>query len=559
MPRLMIPARRTRKIGLRATVAAACATALPAAAFATAAGGARDTAARSARTSCPTSVNANAFADASEFRRLSAKLTSFGLRSPGSAEHNRALAWIEREMRAIRGMRIRSDYYTINRWQPLPQVPGRTPGRDLARAGGLKIDNGGAAQTLPVAGALPFTLPTSVHGRPGKLVYLPDDQPITAANARGRIIVREVPPASIAYVLFRAIAHYATPDMPTSGDYKRPYFRQIDPTLIDAGKAGAAGVVFLWDVPTAQVRGYWEPHTGTRFRVPAVYAGNDQAARLRRLAQEGASAHIIVRAKWDRVRTRNLIATLTGQTRERIVVNTHTDGVTWVQENGSVGAIALARYLARLPLRCRHRDVQFALTSDHLGFTGDGTFRYGKQLDKDYAKGTVAFVMSIEHLGTREILPTGPNNTLRFTGRGEPIAWSAPEESPTLVRASVDAVKRRRLDHTVVLKGVEAPVADRVPQFCSQGGLGTNFNSLLIPTISTITGPWSLWAPSFGERAIDFGRMRREVLATGDVARALDRVPRAKIAGSYMTERQKRAKGAKTCDLTPPPAVAPAS
>jgi len=240
------------------------------------------------------------------------------------------------------------------------------------------------------------------------------------------------------------------------------------------------------------------------------------------------------------------------------VVNSHTDGVTWVQENGPVGVLALARYLGGLPRRCRHRDVEFALTSDHLGFTNDGTFRYAQQLDDDFDQGTVAFVLSMEHLGAREILPTGAHHRLQFTGRGEPIVWSAPEESPPLVAASVAAVKRRHLDNTAVVKGTEAPVADRVPQYCAQGGLGGNFNAHLLPTTSAITGPWSLWAPFFGARAVDFGRMRREVLAVSDVARALDQVPRTEIAGTYVAERQRRAEGAPTCEiLTPPPAVAP--
>jgi hypothetical protein len=126
-----------------------------------------------------------------------------------------------------------------------------------------------------------------------------------------------------------------------------------------------------------------------------------------------------------------------------------------------------------------------------------------------------------------------------------------------LVNASVAAVKRHKLDNGSVLKGVEAPVTDRVPQFRSQGGIGTNFNSQLIPTISTITGPWSLWAPSFAEHAVDFDRMRAEVLALGDVVRGVDRVPRAQVAGAYIEERRKRAQRSPTCEVTPPPRVAP--
>jgi len=515
-------------------------------------------AASGAATDCSSTVHAPAFAPTREFRALTAKLARFGLRSPGSTQHQKELAWLERALRAIPGMKVHSDPYEIARWQPLPDAPGKRPGRDLARAGALRIDLATGTRPVPVSGAVPFTLPTSPEGASGPLVYLPADEPITAANAQGRVIVREVPPVATPYAVFPAIAHSLTPDWPATGNYDRPYARPLDPTLIDAGKAGAAGVVFLWDAPTTQVRGYWDPHTGTRFQVPAVYAGSDRAPLIKRAAAQHRTGHVVVRAKWDTATTRNLFGTLRGQSRERIVVNSHTDGVTWVQENGPVGVLALARYLGGLPPRCRHRDVEFALTSDHLGFTNDGTFRYAQQLDDDFDRGTVAFVLSMEHLGAREILPTGAHRRLQFTGRGEPIVWSAPEESPPLVEASVAAVKRRHLDNTAVVKGTEAPVADRVPQYCAQGGLGGNFNAHLLPTTSAITGPWSLWAPFFGARAVDFGRMRREVLAVSDVARALDQVPRTETAGTYVAERQRRAEGAPTCEiLTPPPAVAP--
>jgi hypothetical protein len=318
-------------------------------------------------------------------------------------------------------------------------------------------------------------------------------------------------------------------------------------------------VVFLWDAPTEQVRAYWGPHTGTRYHVPAVHVGIDQADLLRQVAAEGRTAHVTVRAKWDRARTRNLIATLRGRSRERIVLNTHTDGNTWVQENGAAALIALARAFAALPAHARQRDIELALTSAHLGFTNDGTFRHGAQLDEDFDRGTVAFVMGIEHLGTREILPTGLDNRLELTGAGEVMAWSAPEESPVLVEASVEAVRRRQLDRTAVLQGVGVPDAGQVPRICSQGGLGSNYHSRLVPTTSIISGPWSLFAPSFGEQAVDFERMRRQVLALGDVARTLDDVPRPEIAGSYIAEREERANGARSCEPFRPPAVAPTS
>ncbi|MHB1139878.1 MAG: hypothetical protein ACYC2O_13065, partial [Microthrixaceae bacterium] len=511
-----------------------------------------------AEAECPTTVDAAEFATADELHDLLAEFNAFGLRSPASEEHEAAIDWLADQLAEVPGMEIELDEYTIDRWQPTPEAEGDTPGRDLAAAGGLLLDTGGSSQSVDVIGAVPFTLPTTEEGASGPLVRISPGGAITPENAAGKIVLFELEHTTLPYTVFPAIGHHITDDVPTDGEYDRPYLRKIDQPLIDAGLAGAAGIILAWDAPTDQLRGYWDPHTGTQFHVPAVYVGNDRIAELRELADGGATtASVVVRAEWDTAPTRNLIATLPGQTRERIVVNTNTDSVNWVQENGNVAAIALARYLGSLPDECRTRDVQFALTTNHLGFTTDGTFRYGNQLDEDMDAGTVAFVMAPEHLGAKEILPEGPDNRLTFTGEDDIFAWSAPDESPVLVQASIDAVQRRNLSRTAVLKGVGAPVADQVPSICSQGGLGTNFHGHLIPTIAGISGPWSLWAPAFGESAIDFDRLRDQTLAFGDIAIELDDVPRDEIAGDYLAARERRAQGAATCDLTPPPAVAP--
>ncbi len=543
-----VPRRRRRFIPVAVVLAAGLAACSSSSDDGTASrGGGSTTTAASASVTCPTTVDADQFTSAEELRDLLATFNGFGLRSPGSDQHEASLDWLAGELAKVPEMKVEWQRFTIDRWQPTPDAPGDAPGRDLGAAGELAVIDGGApARAVPVIGAVPFSLPTTDDGVTAPLAYVPPDQEITAANAAGKIVVREIPHSSIPYAAFDVIGHFLTDDLPREGDYDRPYLRDLDAILDQAGTAGAVGLVMVWDAPTDQLRGYWDPHTGTHFEVPAVYAGSDQLAALRAAAEQGSRARVAVHATWDRVPTRNLIATLRGQSRERIVVNTNTDSVTWVQENGNVAAIALARYLGSLPLRCRARDVQFALTSNHLGFLQDGTIAYSEQLDRDFDAVTVAFAMSPEHLGSREILP-GADGRLAFTGNGDTFAWSAPAESPVLVKASIDAVKRRKLDRTAVLQGVGVPVDGQVPQICSQGGLGTVFHSHLIPTVAGISGPWSLWAPAFGEDAIDFDRMRLQAMAFGDLAVSLDDMPRAEIAGEYPAERQRRTEGAATC------------
>ena len=507
--------------------------------------------ARAAQATCPTTVDQRAFSSAAQLRRLVRQENAFGERFLGSAAHNRTIGWIEDQVRAIDGFEVRTDPFRVWRWLPRTSARGR-PGLDLARAGGLSVTRaGGSSQPVPVAGAVRFSRPTGPRGRSAPLVNLGADEEITAQNAAGKVVIRAFPATSLPYAALQGIGIYVTPDLAdATGNYERPFLNKLHQELLAASAAGAAGVVFTFDVPRSQVRGYGDPHTGTIFKVPAVFVGGAEARRLRSLAAQGASARVVVRAKVDRGTTRNVVATLRGRSAQRIVLGANTDGQSWVQENAVAGMIAFARFYARLPLRCRPRTLEIAFTSAHDAIVVDGMQRYGAPLDARFERGEVAFAFAIEHLGTREILPA--DGRLRFTGKGEPFLFAA-GDSDVLRDTAEAATKRRRLDRTAVLPGLGLPTAGQAPPICSMGGLGTFFQRALVPTLAMISGPWSLYAPSYEASAIDFRRMRTQLLAVGDSVLALDEVPRDRIAGDYLELRQRRARGAPTC----PPEIYP--
>lgn len=510
---------------------------------------------------CPTTIDAGTFADEAELRALTAKMAGYGLRSTGSKSNSQFIDFLKKELKKIDGMKVRTEKIKLRRWQPTPKAKG-VPGRDLAAAGGLSlVGTDGTSQDVPVAGPVPYALPTSKKGAQGELVYLPAEVAITAENSAGKVVLRDFPDRSIPYIGFKEVllGLYVTPDIEArTGNYERPYLAGLHEELLAAGTAGAAGVIFAFHVPTEQVSGYFDPHNGTHYAVPAVYVGGDQEARLKAAAGTGVSANLVVRAKADKGSTRNLIGTLAGQGPERIVLAVNNDGTTWVQDNGTAGVLALARYVASLPIECRPRTFEFVFGGAHLHISREGTTRYADQLDKDYDAGTVSFAFVIEHLGTREILPVpdGDGQRLAFSGAGDPFLWAA-GNSQALRDAAIKATKDRQLTDTAVLKGAELPVEGRVPDICSFGGIGGPFHSRLIPTLAMISGPWSLWAPSFGESAIDFARMRQQLLAAGDAIVGLSALPSAEVAGDYPSLRAQRAAGAPTCSHELPPELAP--
>jgi hypothetical protein len=478
--------------------------------------------AQAAPADCPTVIDESAFTSENDLLRMNATIAGFGLRTTGSPAHRGLINWLERSVSRLPGIRTSSRSFEIKRWQPLAG--------DLTVAGALTVLAGGH-QWIKVAGAIPYTRPALASS--GQLTYVPSAEPITAANSAGKVVLRDFPPADRGYTV-------------------EPL---LNKDLLDAGTAGAKGIIIAFDFPREQVKGYYDPHTGTHYPVPGVFVGVDEAVRLKQLA--GSTASVSVLAHTDQAMTRSLIATLPGLGKERIVFDTNTDGNTWVQENGNAGLLALAGYFSRLPLKCRPRTIEFVFATGHLHRPAEGTEFYARQLDDQYDSGTVAYAFALEHLGTREYLAVprenGPGRELKASGAAEFTGWFA--GSPQLAETATAAVTRRGLDRVAVLPGLDPPNPARVPPQCSFGGLGTLLHSHLIPTMAVISGPWSLWAPSFGRDAIDFARMRNQILAAGDTALALADVPREQIAGPYLAYRQARAAGAPTCPHDLPPEI----
>ncbi|RZF49558.1 hypothetical protein EXE30_15285 [Acinetobacter halotolerans] len=510
--------------------------------------------------SCPTIVDEKLFADASTLEKLVQVGPDLAqLRSTGSEAHQQLVNWIELEAKKIPGMQVQSDSYEIQRWQPMIAAE-NGKGRSLFRSGQLSVDG----NDIAIAGAVPYSLGTSLAGHTGQLVYLANDQAITAEH-KGKIIVRQIPTSQDSiyanvvappYAFLFQFAKYLTASMNElkTQRYDRPFLaaKLMNKDLVDAGKVGAAGLILGFDVPQDQVKDYFDPHEGLHYRLPAVFVGSDEFAEIKALAENKSQARIVVQAERDAATTRNVIATLPGLSNEKIVFVVNTDGNSWIQENGVGGVMALAQYFAKLPLNCRPKTYEFAFNTGHLHMSKEGTFRYMEKLNEEYEEDKVSFVFAVEHLGTQEIIAKpredgGFGRTLTFSGKAEPQAWFVPEDHQLMQTVAIEAAKRRNLPTLLVTTGQDVPHPERSPKQCDFGGIGNASHQTLIPTMATISGPWSLWAPSFGKEAIDFSLMRSQLLAIGDSVLALQKHTKAEIEGPYAAWRSAREQGNLVC------------
>lgn len=505
-------------------------------------------AAETATTTCPVRADPALFASEARLLELAERQEDFGPRPTGSPAHDDYIGWLEDEIGAVPGVQLSSLPYEIDRWDDL--------GTGLTVAG----------QAVQVAAPVPFSSSTGPGGVTAPLVYLPASTAITAANAAGKIVVRDLPWATVPNLLFyppllgyhmHDPAH--TINMLGSDSSEAPAGADAD--LKAAAAAGAAGVLEVSRLPHAQIEGMYAPYEGLPYEVPGAYLGVDQGERIKQALAAGqpVQAALTVDAAWTPTTTRTVLATLPGVSEQKIVVESHTDGMSPVWDNGPLTMLEMARYLASLPVSCRPRTVQFAFVTGHLyqHLTGPavregGAGQLAALLDAEYDQGKVSSVVVLEHLGARRYnavaragglpgLELVPDPTLTE------LLWVPVSESTPLRELVKDHVQYRDVRRTAVLKGLSAADLGTVPHHCGFGGEGTPYNQHLLPTISPISAPKTLFSPAFGAEALDVAAMRQASLAFTDVVLGLGPMPQADVAGDVTFMRSQRASGTPGC------------
>src|SRR3954467_15006012 len=127
----------------------------------------------------PVAPAPRALPDAAGLRAMNAFLGPLGARPTGSPQQAAYIDWIRRQVRAIPGVKLTEQDFSIDRWS--------------AQATKLRLRVDGRPSVLGVADAIPYTPDTGAKGVAGPAALIPDDQAITSANAHGRIVVRPAP------------------------------------------------------------------------------------------------------------------------------------------------------------------------------------------------------------------------------------------------------------------------------------------------------------------------------------------------------------------------------
>ena len=394
----------------------------------------------------------------------------------------------------------------------------------------LKLIENGVETAVPVASYYPYSGSTPDGGIVADLadagLGLPAD--FSAGNFAGKIAFYAEDMLPTTAALFYAVATYLhDPDMTLTPatDYKRAALSFLTPqeltSLGSARDSGAVGAIVSYQASPENAAGQYTPFltspAGSQ-GVPALYVDRATGDLVKAKIALGARARLeLVVEKHPNDASDDIIATLPGiNPNEVIVFNTHTDGTSAAQENGTIGILSLARYFGSLPLECRRRTIVIALTPGHFhsGIGGD-TDRFIANHPEIIAKSVAS--LTLEHLGQPEWVDDATG--FHPTGLVEPGAFFG--SANTLQALIANAVIAEDLRRTFVLR----------PYGVIYFGVGSPLNARGVPNAAYITGPNMMLSFAYNQHLdkVDYQRMAAEIRTAARIAAAMDAAPTATL------------------------------
>jgi hypothetical protein len=197
-------------------------------------------------------------------------------------------------------------------------------------------------------------------------------------------------------------------------------------------KGHAAGIVIVYDLSPGMAFGLAQrsvyTETGraglgtTYINCPTLTLDRVNGAKVIADAKAGKTATLTLRARFQRDTGKAIIAYLPGKnygtpSDERVLLATHTDAMSLIEENGGLGMLGIMSYFNKLPKRARDRTLVFYFDCRHFMPGAEASwpqFDY-YNIHPEKLKSIVA-TLGMEHMGGRQTIETGAGgNTYAYS------------------------------------------------------------------------------------------------------------------------------------------------
>src|SRR5262245_37836473 len=190
-------------------------------------------------------------------------------------------------------------------------------------------------------------------------------------------------------------------------------------------KGHAAGIVVVYDLSPGMAFGLAQRSVytengraglgATYISCPTLTLDRINGAKVLADAKAGKMATLTLRARFQRDKGKAVIAYLPGRNYgtprdEQVLLATHTDAMSLIEENGGVGMLGIMAYFNRLPKSERGRTLVFYFDCRHFMPGGEASWpQYDYYTMHPERLKTIVATLGMEHMGGRQTIEAGPD------------------------------------------------------------------------------------------------------------------------------------------------------
>lgn len=262
------------------------------------------------------------------------KMNSFGSRPTGSPAHNAFVGYIKDEINAL-GFKAESDIKYFDRWQ--------------AEKCSLVIHTAEGDLPVHVSSPFPYSGETDLNGVTAEPVYV-FGKHVNYLKAKDKIAVIKVKDFKSVYSGAFFNQKNALPgNLKIQKHYKGPVAASFVkfPFLQVAHDMGVKAVVCIWeDMSDEMVEGQYLNFILDYQGIPALWVNESEGRKILEACERKDEITLTLLAETEKSASGETVYTVVEgkKTDEAVIINSHTDGVNCVEENGPVAMLAMLRY-----------------------------------------------------------------------------------------------------------------------------------------------------------------------------------------------------------------------
>lgn len=319
-------------------------------------------------------------------------MNSFGSRTTGSKGHQEFITWIKQQLGSM-GFQIYSDTYSFERWE------------EKKRA--LFINQ----EEIHVSSVYPYSGETDHNGVTGELIYVKNGNYNKAKGKIAVIKINTVKKLPIGLIMNKREAFPSNTGI-VAGDGDLVLTSVLkNPNLKKAREKGVKAVILIWNgVSNNKVEDQYLPFTDQYKGIPAIWVNETEGKKVLAAAERKEQGTIILEAeKQHNSSTESFYVKIEGKNNEEtILINSHTDGINVVEENGALGMLSMIRYLQNSH---PERTMIFAFITGHFRLpvfkgtsqaTSTWLLKHPELWDGENGNKKAVAGITVEHLGSME-------------------------------------------------------------------------------------------------------------------------------------------------------------